>query len=102
MADDEVVAGFGCDFFYAGENRANELAFEFMDNDPDGVGLLHPEVAGKAVGAVPHFFGGVHDPFARLDIDGGMIFESPADCGGREAEYPGQIINRDILFSRHK
>jgi hypothetical protein len=31
-----------------------------------------------------------------------MIFQSPADCGGREAEYSGQVINRDILFSSHK
>ena len=82
MADDEVVAGFGGDFFYSGENGADKLAFQLMDNNPDGVGLLHAEVTGKAIGAVPHFFSGVHDPFARLDINSGMIFQSPADCGG--------------------
>lgn len=102
MADDEVVTGFGGDFFNARENGGNKLAFQLMDNNPDGVGLLHAEVAGEAVGAVPHFFSSVHDTLAGFDIDGGMIFQSPADCGGREAEYPGQVVNRDIFFSRHK
>ncbi len=74
MADDEIVAGLGHNFFDAGENGAYELAFKFVDNDADGVGFLHSEVAGEAVGAVAHFPGCVHDAFARFTIDSGMVF----------------------------
>ena len=82
VADDEVVTGLGHDFFDAGEDGAYELAFKLVDDDADGVGLLHPEVAGEAVGAVAHFFGGVHDPLPCFAIDGGVVFQAPADSGG--------------------
>lgn len=53
-----------------------------MDDDADGVGFLHPQVAGEAIGAVAHFLRGVHDAFPGLNIDGGMVFQATAD-GGR-------------------
>jgi len=82
MADDEVVTGLGHNLLDAGEDGAYELAFKLVDDDADGVGLLHPEVAGEAVGAVAHFFSGVHDALPRFTIDSRVVFESPADCGG--------------------
>ena len=102
VADDEVVAGLGHDFFDAGEDGAYELAFKLVDDDADGVGLLHPEVAGEAVGAVAHFPGGVHDALPCFTIDSGMVLQAPADCGGRKAEDLCDIVDGDVFFSRHK
>jgi len=82
VADDEIITGFGHYLFDAGEDGADELAFQFVDDNADSIGLLHPQVAGKAIGAVAHLFGGVHDPLARLYIDGGMVFQTSADGSG--------------------
>jgi len=102
VSDDEIVAGFGCDFFDAGEDGADELAFELVDDDADCVGFLHPEVGGEAVGAVAHFARGVHDALACLYIDGRVILEASADGCGGEAQCFGDIIYGDVLFSGHK
>ena len=74
MSDDQIVSGFGGYFFDACQYGADELAFELMYDDADGMGLLHPQVACETIGAVAHFLRGVHDAFARLDINGRMIF----------------------------
>ena len=74
MADDEVVACLGGDFFDASQDGADELAFQFVYDNADRVCFLHPEVAGKAVGAVAHFAGHIHDPFPGLYIDHRVVF----------------------------
>ena len=101
MADDEVIAGFCGDFFDPGEDGADELALELMDNDADGVGLLHPQVAGEAIGSIAQLLGGIHDAFAGFDIDGRMIFQTSADGSGRETKLFCNIIDRNIFFSCH-
>lgn len=102
VADDEVIAGFCRYFFDTGEDRADELAFELMDDNTDGVRLLHPEIGGEAVGAIAHLPGGVHDTLACLYIDSGVIFEAAADGGGGEAEDARDVIDGNIFFSGHK
>ena len=74
MADDEVISCVGGDLFDTGEYGTDELAFELVYDDPDGMGFLHAQVAGEAVGAIAHLLCGVHDALAGLDIDGRMIF----------------------------
>jgi hypothetical protein len=101
VADDEIVPCFGGYFFDAGEDGTDELAFEFVDDDADGVGFLHPQVGGEAVRAVAHFARGVHDALARLYIYGGMVFQAAADGCGGEAQGFGDVIYGDVLFSCH-
>ena len=81
--------------------RSDELAFELVDDDADGMGLLHPQVAGEAVGPVAHLAGGVHDPLAGFAVDGGMIFEATAYGGWGEAQYFSDVVDGDVFFSRH-
>ena len=74
VADDEVVTGVGGDLFDAGQDGTDELTFYLVYDDADGMCLLHAQVAGEAIGTIAHFLGCVHDPFARFDIYGRMVF----------------------------
>lgn len=74
MANDQIVTGFCSDPLDPGKDRAYELALELMDYDADRIGLLHPQVAREAIGAVAHLLRGIRDPFAGFDIDGRMVF----------------------------
>lgn len=101
MSYNKIVACFGRYLFDAGEDGADELAFELMDDDADGVGFLHPQVGGEAVGAVAHFARGVHDALARFYIDSGVVFEATANGCGGEAQCFGDVVDGDVLFSSH-
>jgi len=102
VADDQMVTRVGRYFFDAGQDGADELAFELVDDDADGICLLHSQVGGEAVGSVAHFAGHVHDAFAGLYIDGWMVFKAAADGGGRKAEDLGNVVDGNIFFSGHK
>lgn len=101
VADDQIVACCGGNFFYARQDRADELAFQLMDDDPDSIGLLSSKVTRKGIGAIAHFPGHIENTFACFNIDGGMVFESPADGGGGEVQFFGDIINGDLFLGCH-
>ena len=72
-----------------------------MYDDADGIGLLAAEVAGEVIGAIAHFFRHIGDAFAGLYIDGGMVFQTPADGGGGEVEHFGNIVDGDVALRVH-
>src|ERR1700754_965965 len=65
------------------------------------MGLLHPQVACETIGTVAHFLCGVHDAFARLDINGRVVFQPSAHCRGRQAEDLCNVVDGDVFFSCH-
>ena len=77
------------------------MTVQLMDDDPDGIGLLSPQIAGEIIGAIAHFPGHVRDPLTRPDIDGGVILQPAADGGGGKVEHFGYIVNGNIFFRDH-
>ena len=101
MSDDEIVPCFGSDLFDACQDGTDELAFQLMYDDPDGIGLLPAEIAGEIIGPIAHLTGHVRDAFAGLYINGGVVFQAPADSSGGEVEHFGNIVDGDVFFRVH-
>jgi len=101
MTYDKIVACLGGDLFNTGQDGADKLAFQLMYDDPDGIGLLAAEVAGEVIGPVAHLPCHIGDAFAGLYIDGGMVFQAPADGGGGEIEHFGDIVDGNVFFRVH-
>lgn len=97
LADDEVEALAVGDVFDTRDNGAHKIAVEPGHDDPDGIGALVAQVAGKMIGAVPHFLRQLKDAFFGFLAYNRVILQGPAYGGNGDIQLSGKVIYGDFL-----